>query len=97
MSLDAQIVPFFIHIPDEVDPGPWIGGRKFEIRQGGVEVYFKPAIDTSNWKLEELDERRFEIRDLYLDWALELNDKSAFAPEAREALSQRSHRAESSA
>lgn len=94
MSLGAPIVPFFIHIPDEVDPGPWIGGRKFEIRAGDTEVYFKPPIDTSSWKLSELDQRRFEVRDFYLNWASELNDKSLLAPEAQEAMRQGSQRAE---
>jgi 1-acyl-sn-glycerol-3-phosphate acyltransferase len=82
ISLQAPIVPFFITIPGETDPGPWRGGSRFEVRAGEVHVHFKPAIDTRSWSTDDLDAIRKGVRAMYFAWARELNDKSAFAPEA---------------
>jgi len=73
INLAAPIVPMYIQIANEVDPGPWFGGDGFAIRPGDVYVYFKPPIETVDWKLADLDEHRFRVRDLYADWKRELD------------------------
>ena len=39
------------------------------VRPGEVVVRFYPPIDTSNWKLETLDEHIRQVREMYLNWA----------------------------
>ena len=60
MSLRAPIVPFFIYTPPEINPG--MGN---ETRPGLMEVFFLPVIDTSDWRLEDLEANRDRVRDLY--------------------------------
>jgi len=71
-NLAAPIVPMFIQIANDVDPGPWFGGDGLAIRPGVVHVHFRPPIDTTDWKLADLDAHRFAMRDLYADWKREL-------------------------
>ena len=59
-SLKAPIVPIYIHIPPEMNPGG------YHAQPGSVGVYFLPAIDTSSWRLEELETNRDRVRGLYL-------------------------------
>jgi 1-acyl-sn-glycerol-3-phosphate acyltransferase len=61
-NLSAPIVPLYISIPREIDPG-W----GYDFRPGVVDVYFKRAIPTQDWKLEDLDKNRMNIRDYFLD------------------------------
>jgi len=79
LDLGVPIVPFFIHIDRETDPGPWTGGEGFDVRSGVVRVRFRDPIDTSGWRVEDLDEIRFGVRRFYYDWAVELGDKSVAA------------------
>lgn len=60
-SLQAPIIPIYIHIPAEVNPG-----RGYRAQPGGVDVYFLPAIDTSSWRLKNLEANRDRVRDLYV-------------------------------
>ena len=60
-SLKAPIVPIYIHIPPTVQR--W---RGYGAKPGTVDVYFLPAIDTSSWRLEELEANRDRVRSLYL-------------------------------
>jgi 1-acyl-sn-glycerol-3-phosphate acyltransferase len=60
-SLKAPIVPIYLHIP--ANTNPW---RTFRFKPGYVDVYFLPAIDTSSWRLENLEANRDRVRDLYL-------------------------------
>lgn len=60
-SLQAPIVPIYIHIPTEVNPG-----RGYRAQPGSVDVYFLPAIDTTSWRLENLEANRDRVRDLYV-------------------------------
>ena len=83
-SLQAPIVPFFIAIPLDVDPGGFTTLRRLAVRAGEVHVHFNPAVDTSAWTVEEVDQHRLEFRSMYLAWAQELNDKSLLAREARQ-------------
>jgi 1-acyl-sn-glycerol-3-phosphate acyltransferase len=60
-SLKAPIVPIYIYIPPTVQ-----GWRGYKAKPGTVDVYFLPAIDTSSWRLEELETNRDRVRSLYL-------------------------------
>ena len=62
-SLQAQIVPFYICIPPEIDPGMGICARP-----GTVHVYFKPPIDTAGWRLEDLVENKDAVRQKFVEW-----------------------------
>ncbi len=68
ISLGAPILPIFIRIPNEVDPGPWTNGDGLEIRPGEVHVHYRELIETTDWKLEDLDIHRNQVRDLYASW-----------------------------
>jgi len=68
-NLTAPIQPIFISIPSEVDPGPWIGNENLDLRPGSVNVYFKPAIPTERWNLEDLEANRDFVRDVYAGYA----------------------------
>ena len=61
--LRAPIVPFFIAIPPQVDPG-----MGFNAGAGQVDVYFKPAIDTSDWQLADLVANKERVRSRFLEW-----------------------------
>jgi 1-acyl-sn-glycerol-3-phosphate acyltransferase len=73
-SLAAPILPIYIFIPNEVDPGPWTGGDGLDVRAGDVHVYYRPEIDTSTWRVEDVSLHRDEVRSLYVEWAKELSD-----------------------
>ena len=60
-SLRAQIVPIYIAIPREIDPG-----MGYDAKPGTTDVYFLPPIDTSSWRLEDLDANRKAVRDLFV-------------------------------
>ena len=71
-SLQAPILPMYILIHNEVDPGPWSNGDGFEVRPGEVHVHYKPLLDTSAWTIDEVDLRRDQVRELYAMWKHEL-------------------------
>jgi 1-acyl-sn-glycerol-3-phosphate acyltransferase len=60
-TLEAPIVPFYIQIPAEVDPG-----MGYDARPGVIGVHVLPAIDTSAWTLDQLDLNRQRVRDLFV-------------------------------
>ena len=60
-NLQAPLVPFYIAIPPETDPGMGI-----EVRPGVVHVYFQPAISTQGWRLEDLEQNRTTVRDVFV-------------------------------
>ncbi len=60
-SLKAPIVPIYIRIPPEVQRY-----RGYRANPGHVGIYFLPAIDTSSWRLEDLEVNRDRVHDLYL-------------------------------
>jgi 1-acyl-sn-glycerol-3-phosphate acyltransferase len=62
-SLRAQIVPLYFYIPREMDPG--LGYRA---RPGTIDVYVKPAIDTSAWTVENIPAHRDAVRQLFVEW-----------------------------
>jgi len=61
--LAAPIVPFYIYIPPEIDPG-----MGHCAGPGTVHVYFKPEIDTSGWRLEELVQNKESVRRQFVTW-----------------------------
>lgn len=67
-ELGFPIVPIYLYVPDEISPG-----TGFVARAGTVDVYVKPPIATVHWKLDELDENRDRVRDLFLQWEAELH------------------------
>ena len=62
-SLQANIVPIYIHIPEEIDSGMHLVSGT-----GRVDVYFLPPISTADWTLTELDQNRDATRQLYVDF-----------------------------
>ena len=62
-NLGAPIVPFYIFIPPEIDPG-----RGYCARPGQVDVYFKPRIDTSNWQLKDLVANKDQVLTQFVEW-----------------------------
>jgi 1-acyl-sn-glycerol-3-phosphate acyltransferase len=60
-SLHAQIVPIYIAIPREIDPG-----MGYDAKPGTTDIYFLPPIDTSTWRLADLDGNRAAVRELFL-------------------------------
>lgn len=62
-ALRAPIVPFYIATPPEVDPG-----MGYCAGPGEVHVYFKPAIDTAGWRLEDLVANKERVRELFVGW-----------------------------
>ena len=68
-NLGAPIVPIYLHIPKETDPGLGLVARK-----GTVDVFFLPSITTDHWKLEDLDQNREKVRDIYVAFHTKLND-----------------------
>lgn len=63
ISLGAPIVPLFFYIPKEIDPG--LG---YNSRPGTVDVFVKPAIDTSSWRVEDVMTHKETVRDLFVEW-----------------------------
>ena len=57
-DLQVPIVPFYIEVPPAVDPGLGL-----DVRPGTVTVEVLPAIDTSGWTVEALDEQRATVFD----------------------------------
>lgn len=62
-SLRANIVPIYIHIPEEINSGMHLVSGT-----GRVDVYFLPLISTADWTLTELDQNRDAVRQLYVDF-----------------------------
>jgi len=60
-SLRVPIVPFYIQIPRDCDPG--LG---YDARPGVVTVHGMPAIDTSGWTLDQVDRNRDRVRDVFV-------------------------------
>ncbi|WP_372722957.1 lysophospholipid acyltransferase family protein [Immundisolibacter sp.] len=62
-NLRAPIVPFYIFIPPEIDPGMGMCARP-----GRVDVYFRPAIDTSGWTLDEMVVNKDRVHEQFVQW-----------------------------
>lgn len=60
-SLGAPIVPLYLAIPADSNPG--IG---YDAKPGTIDVWFLPPIETSHWKVEDVEHNRDRVRDLYV-------------------------------
>jgi 1-acyl-sn-glycerol-3-phosphate acyltransferase len=60
LDLRAPVVPFYIRIPPDVDPG--LG---FDIRPGAVDVFFLPVIDTREWSVTALEHHTATVRAVF--------------------------------
>jgi len=60
-NLHAPIVPLYVHIPRDIDPG-----RGFDARSGVVTVEVMPAIDTHDWVLDELESNVARVREIFI-------------------------------
>jgi 1-acyl-sn-glycerol-3-phosphate acyltransferase len=60
-NLHSPIVPIFIAIPKDINPG-----RGFSVRAGVVHVHFQPAVSTDGWKLDDLERNKTAIRAQFL-------------------------------
>jgi len=67
-ALRAPIVPMFIHIPRDIDPGKGLGAQP-----GTVHVYVADAIDTSAWRETEVEANRDRMHAYYERWHVELS------------------------
>jgi 1-acyl-sn-glycerol-3-phosphate acyltransferase len=62
-ELRAPIVPLFISIPRDIDPG-----KGLDARPGVVHVHVLPAIDTSSWRVEDVPVNRDRMHGLFSGW-----------------------------
>jgi 1-acyl-sn-glycerol-3-phosphate acyltransferase len=81
-SLGAPIVPLFLVIPPETDPG-----RGYAVGAGGtLEVHVMPAIETAHWRVEDVDHNRELVRQRFVEWNAALRGRSRTAPDRRAAV-----------
>lgn len=59
--LRAPIVPMYLHIPREINPG-----RGYYAGRGTVDVYVLPAIHTTDWKETEVVQNKERVRAIFL-------------------------------
>jgi len=60
-SLGSPIVPIYFDIPSAINPG-----MGYDARPGALDVYFLPAIDTSDWTVADVEKNRDDVRALYV-------------------------------
>lgn len=60
-SLHAPIIPIYIAIPREINPG-----KGYDARSGQIDVWFLRPIETHDWRLEDLEKNRDAVHDLYV-------------------------------
>lgn len=61
--LRAPIVPLFIEIPPDSNPG-----RGFDARPGTIEVTVHAPIQTEGWRLDDLEANRSAVRELFVGY-----------------------------
>jgi 1-acyl-sn-glycerol-3-phosphate acyltransferase len=74
-SLSAPIQPMYIFVPAEIDPE-----TGFDIRPGTVHVYVKPTIDTSRWRVEDVERNRDVVLGLFTGWHRAIREAHRVAP-----------------
>jgi 1-acyl-sn-glycerol-3-phosphate acyltransferase len=62
-ELHAPIVPLFVQIPPESNPGKGLGSNPCTVR-----VHMLPAVSTSDWRLEDLEQNKARVRQRYVDF-----------------------------
>jgi 1-acyl-sn-glycerol-3-phosphate acyltransferase len=73
-ELRAPIVPLFVQIPPESNPGKGFGTNPCT-----VHVHVLPAVRTSDWRLEDLERNKALVRQHYVDFLDRLNAASTAA------------------
>ena len=78
-SLGASIVPLYLAIPAETNPG-----RGYDAKPGTIDVWVLPAIDTSRWSAAGVERNRDRVHDYFV----RVHDavRSGIAPTSVEAL-----------
>ena len=77
-ALRAPIVPLFVQIPPERNPG-----KGFGVQPCTVHVHVLPATSTADWRLEDLERNKEQVRQRYVDFQNRLN---ATGPASSDAL-----------
>jgi 1-acyl-sn-glycerol-3-phosphate acyltransferase len=70
-ELRAPIVPLFVQIPPESNPG-----KGFSSNPCTVHVHVLPAVSTADWRLEDLERNKAQVRQRYVDFLARLNAPS---------------------
>jgi 1-acyl-sn-glycerol-3-phosphate acyltransferase len=65
-----NIIPLFIYIPEESNPFD----KYTRVRNGTIRIEVMETIDTSAWKLENLEENKEKVRDMYVKRFNELHN-----------------------
>ncbi len=60
-SLRAPIIPIYFAIPQDINPG-----MGFDAKPGRIDIWFLRPIETRDWRLEDLEENRDAVRDLFV-------------------------------
>lgn len=71
-ALHAPIVPMFIHIPRDMDPGKGLAAKP-----GTVHVHVAEPIDTSDWQERDVEANRDRMHEYYARWHARLNGGEA--------------------
>ena len=64
IDLGYPIVPIYFDGNDKLS----LGGSLFT-KSGEIDAYIHPPVDTSDWKLETIEEHILQVRTMYLNWA----------------------------
>jgi 1-acyl-sn-glycerol-3-phosphate acyltransferase len=67
-DLGAPIVPLFLAIPNAMNPGTGL-----DARPGTVHVHVGAPIDTSAWRVEDVEHNRDQVRAYFERWHAQLN------------------------
>ncbi len=70
-ELRAPIVPLFVRIPPGSNPGKGLSTSPCT-----VHVHVLPAVPTADWRLEDLERNRAQVRQRYLDFLARLDASS---------------------
>ena len=68
-NLQAPIVPLYIEVPPELDSSSGV-----YILPGTIHVHVLPTISTLCWKLEDLEQNKTSVRQVYLDFESKLKE-----------------------
>ncbi|MEP6733392.1 MAG: lysophospholipid acyltransferase family protein [bacterium] len=60
-SLGATIIPLYLAIPNETNPG-----RGYDAKPGTINVWMLPPIDASTWKVEDVEHNRDRVHDYFV-------------------------------
>lgn len=60
-SLGATIVPLYLAIPAESNPG-----RGYDAKPGVIDVWMLPPIDASEWRVEDVEHNRDRVHDYFV-------------------------------